>query len=438
MKRLILILGILLAFTFTDKRLEEIRLHPATTLGPMVGFNKLTALHDKWIIDVWIYKLPLQAHRGSYKTTAVTMLGSLWWHLFHRNARIGIFRKPYTEAAKTVRTITKFYEVEAIQRLFYYAHGIAPGFKQRREESVEFNFKTTTTNEKSLNAYSIDKVKTGTHLDEAMCDDFVTLEDRISKAMRNSTDQGMMELQANIMDPGQVPGFIGTPWHLQDSWKKVHGKIQKYDIYDTGLLSATQIENIKSKTTSSLFACNYLLKHIANEDAIFTEPIWGDWDYQIKTPVLAHLDAKYSGTHTNGLTFMAKRPDGFIQAVGFTSGKHVDDWREVVAEKYKRYRTKRLYNERNADKEYLAKELRRDEKLNVTSYDESMNKHIKIVKFLKKYWNTIIWSGDTDPEYMAQILDYMEKEEPDDCPDSAASLLKYGFYKEDDMALWRM
>jgi hypothetical protein len=437
MKKLFLILVFILAYNFTDKDLVKIREHPATTLGPLVGLNKLTTLHDKWIIDVWVNKLPLQAHRGSYKTTSVTQVGSLWWHLFHPDDRIGIYRKPYTEAANTVRTITKFYEFEAIQELFYFAHGIYPKFKQKREESIEFNFKSTTTNEGSLNAYSIDKVKTGTHLDEAMCDDFVTLEDRISKAIRKRTDQGLMELNANIMDPGQIPGYIGTPWHPKDGWNQVPGDIQKYDINATGLLSKEQVEDIKSKTTSSLFACNYLLKHIANEDAIFKDPIWGPWDYKIG-PVYGHLDAKYSGDHTNGLTFMAKRPDGFIQAIGFTSGQHVDKYKNIIAEKYHRFRTKRLYNEKNADKGYVAKELRNEEKLNVETYDEKMNKHIKIVAFLKKYWNTLIWDPNTDPEYMNQILDYMEKQEPDDCPDSAASLLREAFYREDDMSLWTL
>lgn len=430
MKKLILILLVIMAtFNFTDKHLELVAKHPATTLGPLVGYNKLTELHDKWIIDVWDRELPLQAHRGSYKTTAVTQIGSLRWHLFHPNDRIGIYRKPYNEAAKTVLTITKFYEIEAIQALFYFAHGIFPKFKQKREESVVFNFKKTNTNEGSLNAYSIDKPKTGSHLDKAICDDFVTLEDRVSPAARKKTDQGMMELNANIMDPGQVPGYVGTPWHPKDAWKLIPGEIQRYDTKATGLLTPEQIEVIKSKTTTSLYACNYDLKHIADEDAVFRDPLWDRWDFKVG-PVIGHLDAKYSGTHTNGLTFMARRSDGFIQAIGFTGEKHIDEELSRFAELYRKYRVKRLHNEENADKGYLSKKMKTDEKMNVETYHENMKKHVKITSFLKPIWNRILWDPNTDPEYMEQILDWREGEEPDDCPDSASSLIREAFSED--------
>ena len=168
---LILVIGLVMNFEFKPEHLIHIRNHPHE-LGYLVGLDKLTELHSKWIKDVWINKLPLQAHRGSYKTTAVTEIGSLWWLLFHPENRIGIYSKPYMQAAKRVRTITKFFEVEAIQALFYYAHGIYPKFDQRREGIVTFNFKRKNTNEGSLNAFSIDSVKTGTHLDEAVADDF--------------------------------------------------------------------------------------------------------------------------------------------------------------------------------------------------------------------------------------------------------------------------
>lgn len=421
-------------FDFRPEDLEHIKDNPHE-LGYLVGLDKLTPLHSDWIKDVWIKKLPLQAHRGSYKTTAVAEIGSLWWHLFHPDDRIGIFRKPYTEAAKTVRTIRKFYEIEAIQALFYYAHGIYPKFEQRKENMVVFNFKKTNTNEGSLNAYSIDKVKTGTHLDEAIVDDFVTLLDRISKAARENTDQGVMELQTNIMDPGQTPGYIGTPWHKADSWRLVLGKLQKYDIHKTKFLTPEQIALLKTKTTASLFACNYELKHIADENAIFTDPMYEHWNWKI-SPVFAHIDAKYSGDHTNGFTIMVKDVDGRIRAKGWTFECHIKEKISWMAETCRKYHVKRIYVEENADKGYVA-DLLRKEKINVKEYHEKTNKHVRIVSYLKEYWDNIIWDITTQPEYMEQIVDYIEGQEPDDCPDSAADLLREAFYKKgSNMALW--
>jgi hypothetical protein len=422
-------------FVFKTSDLEFIRDNPHK-LGHLMGKTLLTPLHSKWIKDVWIKKLPLLAHRGSYKTTAVVEVGSVWWHLFHPNDRIGIFRKPYTEAANSVRVIKEFYSQEAVRALFKFAHGIYPAFKQNKEGNIIFNFKRTNTKEGSLNAYASNHPRTGTHLDEALIDDFVTLDDRISRAERNQTDNGLREIITNIMDPGQVPGFLGTPWHKEDGWRLVPGDIQRYDIYATGLLTPEQIAYKKSTTTASLYACNYLLEHIANVDNIFQDPIYGEWDKSIPI-VYAHLDAKYSGNHTNGLTIMAKRPDGRIQAAGFTSTEHVDEWQEFIKLKYLQYHVKRLYNETNADKGYLVKELKA-KTMNIYPYCESMNKHIKIETYLKKYWNQILWAPETQPEYLVQITDYMEGQEPDDCPDSAASLLREAIYPSGANALYEL
>ena len=86
--------------------------------------------------------------------------------------------------------------------------------------------------------------------------------------------------------------------------------------------------------------------------------------------------------------------------------------------------------ERNGDKGFLVKEfLKRD--VYASGYDESQNKFIKIVTYLKKWWPRIIFLEGTDPEYIDQILDYTENAEHDDAPDSAACvcrLLNNGYY----------
>ena len=75
--------------------------------------------------------------------------------------------------------------------------------------------------------------------------------------------------------------------------------------------------------------------------------------------------------------------------------------------------------------------------MNVKEYNESENKHNKIATHLYKEWDNILWDKDTDDEYMEQILDYAEKQEPDDSADSAGSLLKMHFNdKIGSNALW--
>ena len=48
---------------------------------------------------------------------------------------------------------------------------------------------------------------------------------------------------------------------------------------------------------------------------------------------------------------------------------------------------------------------------------------MKIVSYLRQYWNQIEWLEGTDPDYLNEILDYTENAEHDDSPDSAASLI---------------
>ena len=44
--------------------------------------------------------------------------------------------------------------------------------------------------------------------------------------------------------------------------------------------------------------------------------------------------------------------------------------------------------------------------------------------WLKKWWKQIRIHGATDPEYLAQILDYSPNAAHDDAPDSAACLCR--------------
>jgi hypothetical protein len=79
-----------------------------------------------------------------------------------------------------------------------------------------------------------------------------------------------------------------------------------------------------------------------------------------------------------------------------------------------------LYNEKNADKGYLAKKISKP----VNTYHESMNKYIKISTYLRNRWSDIIFISGTSKEYINQILDYNENADHDDAPDSLASLVR--------------
>ena len=162
--------------------------------------------------------------------------------------------------------------------------------------------------------------------------------------------------------------------------------------------------------------------------ALFTERPYGKWSRSGIGYIRGHLDAAYDGDHYNALTVMARRNDGLVQGVGTVIEGNVKNVMHNITTFFKQYNCHRIYNENNPDKGFTA-DLLREKGFNVTSYPEAMNKDVKISTFLVDMWDEIIWSDETDAEYMSQILDYREKQLPNDAPDSASSLVRFCFNK---------
>ena len=412
-------------------------------LGHMVGKTKLTELHSDWIKLVWDTQpgkhFSLMSHRGAYKTTAITEMGIIYHLLFHPSDRIALIRETYTEAAKTLDTIKKYMESPALKSLFAFAHHKEPFAVRSPEGSVLYSFKRTVTKENSIDAYGINQVPTGSHYDRILCDDIVTINSRLSRACRERVKQGVLEIVTNIIDPGKSCYFVGTPWHYDDAWamKNDEGKLVipealKFRPQDTGILSPQELAEKRSTTTASLFAINYMLDtSVKDEGQIFDEPIYGDWDYTIRpTRIHGHLDAAWDGTCTNALTIMAERPDGKIQAYGKIYPGTFEDCKGDISRECRLRNVRNFHIEKNPDKGMAAGELRKVPGFpTVHPYSESMNKDIKIVAFLKKCWQRIVWDPNTDPNYLNQINDYRPGQDPRDAPDSAASLIRQAIYK---------
>jgi hypothetical protein len=400
-------------------------------LGHIAGKTKLTALHDDWIHYIWDSneERALQAHRGSYKTTGIHVIGTVRWMLFNPDDRVAIVRKTFTDAAQVVDSVRRIMDLPEVQMLFELVHGFKPKTILRRYGELTYNFKKSITPEASLTAHGLDGSLTGKHYDKILCDDFVTLKDRISRAERERTAEIMREILTNIIDPGKGLGFTGTPWHERDAWGVIPVAPLLYPVGACGILSRKDIEHKKKVTTPFLYAANYDLKLQTEEGQLFADPVMGGpWDITRGNPE-GHLDAAFDGDHTCAMTFLRRRVDGGFDGLGWVYDGHVKQWMSEIARLYKRYRVKRLHVETNADKGYVANDLRAYNMV-VKEYAEAQNKHIKISTRLFEAWDQIEWAEETDGEYLAQMTDYREKQEPDDAPDSAASLLRQAFHPQ--------
>ena len=390
-------------------------------IGHWVGFRDLGPLHNDWLRAFLFGKddQTLLAHRGSYKTTVLSLF--LAEHsIIKPNENVLYFRKTDTDVREVNRTVKKIMESGCVRELTYRLYGRDLALVKNTDAEISTNLTTTPKGASQIVGLGIGTSITGKHADIVITDDIVNIKDRVSRTERETTKTAYMELQ-NIKNRGGRFINTGTPWHKQDAISMMPN-VKRFSCYDTGLISPEELKRIRESMTDSLFAANYELRHIADSKALFKEPKW-ESERSLIYDGAGHVDAAYGGEDFTAYTIMKALPDGRIIAYGKLWGRHVDECLDEIASLHELYRAGSIACETNADKGYLAKSMQ-GIGLYPETYAETMNKYVKISGYLKKNWSRIYWLDETDPDYMAQVLEYSEFAEHDDAPDSAASLLR--------------
>ena len=389
-------------------------------LGQLLGFTKLTVLHNAWMIKMIRSKKDetLQAHRGSYKTTCVSIVLAILM-VIYPNKRIMFMRKTDTDVKEIVKQVQNILLDPHFQVFVMAIYGIQCKLTVASATEVSTNLTTIVKGSAQLVGMGIGSSLTGKHFDIIFTDDIVNVQDRISKAERDHTKIIYQELQ-NIKNRGGRIFNTGTPWHKEDCFSLMP-EPEKYDCYQTGLISKKELETIKGSMLASLFAANYELRHIAAEDIIFWDPVTGA-DPALVEQGEAHIDAAYGGEDWTAFTIVKKQGEKYY-VLGKCWRKHVDDVEDNIISIRKQFNAGRIHCEDNGDKGYLAKDLRKKGE-RVVVYHENMNKFLKITSYLKAVWKDIVFVQGTDPDYINQICDFNEDAEHDDCPDSLASLIR--------------
>lgn len=399
-------------------------------LAHKIGFDKLTELHNKWIIEMTYGQKnkTLQAHRASYKTTCVSVALVLIMILYPDD-RVLFVRKTDANAREIMTQVQNILRTPFIRELVRIIWGVELSLVKATVNETSTNLLSDVKGTAQLTAIGIGGSLTGKHYDRIFTDDIVTLEDRVSRAERDRTKLIYQELQ-NVLnrDAGCRMFNTGTPWHKDDCFMLMPEPM-KYDCYSTGIMSKEDIEEKRASMLPSLFSANYELKHIAGEDVIFTEPQRGA-DKATIINGLAHVDSAFYGDDYTALTIMSKH-DGKYYVYGKIWRKHVEDCYSDIKAYYDKYLCSKLYNETNADKGMVAKDMRK-QGMKVVTYHEKLNKHIKIVTYLKAIWQDVIFIEGTDESYINQICDYTEDAEHDDAPDSCACLARLLYKKQSD------
>ena len=386
----------------------------------MLGFTKLGDMHEAWLKDMIRGEKDktLMAHRRSYKTTCVSIALAEMIILLP-SYKCMFMRKTDSDVKEVIRQVRNILLDQHTMYIVRCIYGIDLVLTIQSATEINTNLSNDVKGTSQLVGIGTGGSLTGKHFDRIFTDDIINVNDRISKAERERTKVVYQELQ-NIRNSGGRIYNTLTPWHREDA-STLMPDADKYDCYTTGILSKEELIEIKDSMTASLFAANYELKHIADDDVIFDNPKVGA-DIELARGGYDHLDSAYYGEDYSAYTAINIH-NGKWYVYGRCWRKHVDDILEQIVELHNDMRCQKLHNELNADKGYVAKELRK-RGVKVATYTETQNKYIKITSYLKFEWKDVIFVNGTDKEYIDMICDYNENAEHDDCPDGLSSLLR--------------
>ena len=401
--------------------LEFLLTRPAQA-ARLCGLDRLTdELHGAWMQEMLLGQedMTLLAHRGSYKTSclAFAMAAML---LAYPQHNILFMRKTDEDVIEVIRQVKKLLGSEALQHLARMIYGVKVDVLKTDMFTVQLSCYAAMRGAPQLIGMGIGGSLTGKHADIVITDDIVNLHDRISPAERRRTRQVYQELQNIKNRDGRIIN-TGTPWHPEDAISLMPN-IRRCDCYHSGLLSEEEILRLRRAMTPSLFAANYELKHVAAEGALFGECPPLDGDPSLLRDGIAHVDAAYGGEDCTALT-CGKIVGDKLLLYGRLWRGHIDRAMDEILAECDRLLCGPILCETNGDKGYVARELRMRGGP-VRPYAESMNKHVKIATFLRKWWPRIVFCKGTDRAYIDQILDYTESAAHDDAPDSAACLVR--------------
>ena len=405
--------------------LRWMREHPAQ-IGRWCGFDRLRDdLHDGWMRDMIDGEedMTLLAHRGSYKTTCLSV--SLAIKLATDPMRNYIFmRKSEDDVKEIIGQVRKIILSEPFRYLTAKAYGEEYGpvkLVQASSTAITTDVYAAAKGAAQLLGIGTSGSITGKHSDEVITDDIVNTTDRTSKAERDRIIRVYDELQ-NIKNPGGRIINTGTPWHKEDAISLRMPNVQRFDCYTTGLLDDEKIAQLRQSMEPSLFAANYELQHIASGNALFATRPPMTADMSLIYDGIAHIDAAYGGEDYTAFT-CGKRDGDTIYLYGRIWQKHVDTCLDAILTDCDRLRCQPIHVENNADKGYLFRELK-SRGYTARVYTEKENKYYKIATFLRKWWGNIVFLDGTDPTYINMILEYNDTAEHDDAPDSAACVCR--------------
>ena len=366
-----------------DRDALALMVHRPAQVARWCGSKLLTDdLHGAWMQKMLLGRedMTLLAHRGSYKTTCLAAAMAISMCVYPMRNML-FMRKTDGDVIEIIRQVKLFLQSDAMLFLTQKLWGEPVNILRADQFSITTDCYAACRGAAQLLGQGTRGSLTGKHADIIITDDIVNLQDRISPQEREHTRAIYQELQ-NIRIPGGRIINTGTPWHPQDAISLMP-RVEKYDCYRTGLLTPAKLDELRRSMSPTLFAANYELKHIADDDALFAQSPGFFDDPLLLRDGIAHVDAAYGGGDCTALT-CGRREGDTMYLYGRLFPGHIDTVMEDILACCDELLCAPVWCETNGDKGYVARELRRLGG-QVRTYQERQNKHLKNQEMLNSY-----------------------------------------------------
>ena len=183
-------------------------------LGHALGFNKLTELHNKWIVNMITdtNDKSLMAHRASYKSTCVSIALAIIILLFP-NKRTLFMRKTDNDVREIVKQVQNILRNPYIIYFVNCIYGVNLKLDVSSSTEIKTNLTTDLKGTPQLVGIGTSASLTGKHFDFIFTDDIINVNDRVSRAERERTKIVYQELQNIKNRDGRIFANLKMCWN---------------------------------------------------------------------------------------------------------------------------------------------------------------------------------------------------------------------------------
>src|SRR5919108_1360987 len=144
------------------KKYIDLVLNEPVKIGHWLGFNKLTDLHDEWIKSYTIGRedRTILAHRGSYKTTSLSIAMAIRIVLFPEKNMI-FMRKTDTDIIEIINQVRKMLETDVFAHLVNKIYGMQLILDKATSSEINTNLNSTSKGTSQLIGIGVNGSLTG-------------------------------------------------------------------------------------------------------------------------------------------------------------------------------------------------------------------------------------------------------------------------------------